>query len=210
MHYVMYVDGSHHPGTECAGSGLFGYSYKTSDKPKNISVPIDKTQTFTQTGIRPLEDAEVCNIEVVSIFEKSISIFHEEATNNGAEVLALMEALRLGISKDDLESILIRTDSNYVVTTFNERMFEWAESEWRTKSGKLAAHHLMWKEALDILNQFKATNKLVTVEWVKGHSSHLGNNLSDLYASMGTNKGCFHLANLGVRCQTVAHHLNTL
>lgn len=94
----------------------------------------------------------------------------KNTTNNRMELLAVIEALKLFKHS---ESILIISDSQYVVNSINgKHCFKWI------KNNDLSKKNLdLWFELVELLSFHK-----VTFQWVKGHSDNDKNELADLLA----------------------------
>ncbi len=182
---VFYCDGSCRGNPGYAGSGTYGYIYKDSDKPKNHKHPQHATLYFTPDGIQ--KDKSNTPIEVISIVEAIRSINSPTSTNNEAELLAAVTALQKTDSIENLCEITIFTDSNYIVTAFNENLEKWKLNNWRRIDNKPIVHLKEWT-IIDNYNQdFIKRNIKLNIIWVKGHSDNHGNIIADLYSVIGSN-----------------------
>jgi len=102
-----------------------------------------------------------------------------ETTNNRMELKALLMALKLATTKYKNCDVTIYSDSAYVVNTFNEWIFNWANNNWINSS----------KEEVKNLDLIKQLYEYVIKDFpnygvykVAGHNNELGNELADAYA----------------------------
>lgn len=90
-----------------------------------------------------------------------------ETTNNRMEILAAIMALR-SLKKDNM-TMLLYSDSQYVIKAVSEWMPGWKARGWKRKDGPLKNVDLL--QELDQLN----AKHLITWRWVKGHDGNPGN-----------------------------------
>ncbi len=183
---VFYCDGSCKGNPGYAGSGVFGYTFKDSKRPKNIKHPSKAKVRFTNVGISQ-EDSPSEPIEVVNIVDCIVAINDPKSTNNEAELTAVITALRMAVDTLKLKSIKIITDSNYIVSSFNENLDRWIKSDWRRLDGKEIVHRRNWEEILFYRNKCKEEDVHLELEWVKGHAGDYGNEMADIYSLVGSN-----------------------
>lgn len=108
-------------------------------------------------------------------YQKQISGFENNTTNNRMEMLAVINALKLlkEPCKVDLYS-----DSAYVVNAFLQNWVDdWQEKNWRTSGKKEVKNIELWKELLDLCKTHE-----ITWHKVKGHADNEFNNLCDKLA----------------------------
>lgn len=98
-------------------------------------------------------------------------------TNNKMELTAAIEAIKTIINN---ESVIVYTDSQYVIKGITEWIAGWKKKGWKTTTGPVKNIEL-WKE-LDSLVQGKNINW----KWVKGHNGDPGNEKADSLAIRGT------------------------
>jgi ribonuclease HI len=97
-------------------------------------------------------------------------------TNQRMEVTAVVRALRALPGP-----VHVVSDSTYVVNCFTQGWWVgWQRRGWRNTQGKPVANQDLWKELLPLALE---SERLVTFEWVKGHSGHPMNDLVDLLAT---------------------------
>lgn len=94
------------------------------------------------------------------------------ATNNQAELTAVLELLRATAHLDD--DLHILCDSQYVINSVTKWMPGWKKKGWRKADGKPVLN-------LEILQQLDAalSGRKYTFEWVKGHANHPMNEAAD-------------------------------
>ena len=106
-----------------------------------------------------------------------ISGSEHQTTNNRMELMALLESLRIVKVPS---TFIVYSDSQYVVNAIRFNWIEmWKKNHWHTKSGTPVANVDIWKQILKLL-QFHD----VQINWVRGHSGTLGNELCDEVSSM--------------------------
>lgn len=199
-HIVFYTDGSYSTKSAVGGTGVVGYTYLEAKRPRSIKVPFNNKYKFSIDGFRLIEmeveddSGEVTkqktandDIEIVNYIEKSYSLEGEGVTNIRAEVLGVLYALQYSLDVEDLSSVLLYCDNEYAVKGYNEYLKLWLDNNWLTSRGSPIAHRQLWEEMLDVQIKLKEKGVKVDVRWVKGHSDDYGNQLADLYATMGTN-----------------------
>lgn len=126
------------------------------------------------------------------------------ATNNMMElqapILALKEVLKLNDLKGS-QSIVIYTDSQYVVSNYKTAMFTWSKMKWLKSNGEPVANTEQWKELLRLMRKIGQTFRVyIDFEKVKGHSGDEHNEVVDKLAKLsrkGVLKGS--LSNVNVR-----------
>lgn len=87
--------------------------------------------------------------------------FAEHTTNNRMELTAPTEALK---SIDTKSSVIIKTDSQYVINGITKWVFGWEKNGWQTKEKKDVLNKELWQALL-------VATRDHTVEWehVRGH-----------------------------------------
>lgn len=73
--------------------------------------------------------------------------------------------------------MIILSDSQYVVNGFNIWMKNWKKRNWVNASGNKVLNQDLWK-SLDI----SATNKILTLKWIRGHNNNFYNEEVDRIA----------------------------
>ncbi len=100
-----------------------------------------------------------------------------DTTNNRMELTAAIEALK-AINKKS--SVVLFTDSKYVMQGITEWLPNWKRNGWRTAAKKPVKNADLW-QVLDAL----ANQHDIKWQWVKGHNGHPENERADELANMG-------------------------
>lgn len=111
-------------------------------------------------------------------------------TNNYAELgglkFALENIIQLMRKHPDLKFIRIFTDSLYTVKGYTEHIEKWEVDNWIKKDGKEITNKEMWIALLSLKHQLKEMHDVhLSLEWIKGHNGHLGNETADILATIG-------------------------
>lgn len=101
----------------------------------------------------------------------------QETTNNRMEMTAVIEALK---ALNTGSSVLLITDSQYVLKGVKEWMPNWKKRNWMTAGRKPVKNVDLWK----MLDQLVIQHQ-VEWKWVKGHSGDPGNERADALANKG-------------------------
>jgi len=101
-----------------------------------------------------------------------------EKSNNALELKALIKALEQIEKK---QSLLITTDSQYVIKGIAYWIQNWKRNRWRTASGNKVKNKTSWKKFDRLLK-----GRYVEFQWVKSHAGHPENALCDYYAKLRT------------------------
>ena len=107
---------------------------------------------------------------------KTIYGYESLTTNNRMELAAAINSLSFFKEKF---SVLIYTDSKYVMNGVNTWIHNWKSNNWKTSSRKDVKNVDLWI-SLDKLNNFHD----VDWQWVKGHSGNEGNEQADMLANL--------------------------
>lgn len=97
-------------------------------------------------------------------------------TNNRMEMQGAIAALEFFQKSGQSESIVLHTDSEYLIKGITQWIHGWKRKGWKTASGKPVLNQDLW-EKLDLLNS-------PAIEWkhVRGHSGNLYNERCDTIA----------------------------
>ncbi|EZQ17120.1 ribonuclease HI [Pseudomonas sp. G11-1] len=101
-------------------------------------------------------------------------------TNNRMELTAAIRGLE-ALKKP--ASVLLTTDSEYVMKGIREWMPNWKKRGWKTASRQPVKNADLWQELDALVNQHQ-----VEWRWVKGHSGHPENDLADALANRGVDQ----------------------
>ncbi len=109
--------------------------------------------------------------------EKRLSGGERETTNNRMELMAAIRALE---SLTRPCTVVLTTDSTYVMKGLTEWMPNWKKRGWKTAAKKPVKNVDLWQR-LDTAAQ----RHQVQWKWVKGHSGHDENEIADELANQG-------------------------
>lgn len=97
-----------------------------------------------------------------------------DSTSNRMEYTALIESFKYLQNQNFKDSVLIQTDSQLLVNTYNQWMHSWAKNGWTRSAGEIKNLDLV-QELFTLKSQFPN----VTVKWIKSHNGHEWNELVD-------------------------------
>jgi ribonuclease HI len=106
--------------------------------------------------------------------EQIIADRDQSTTNNKMEITAAIKALE-AVSQDF--SIVIHSDSQYVIKGATEWLRGWKAKGWRKADGKPVMNQDLWMQ-MDAL----MIGRHITWKWVKGHAGHPENERVDRLA----------------------------
>lgn len=95
-------------------------------------------------------------------------------TNNRMEITAIIKSLEI---IEENSEIKIYTDSKYVINGITNWIKAWKENDWISSNKKVVKNVDLWKN-LDLLVQ----KKIISWQWVKGHSGNKMNEKVDKIA----------------------------
>jgi ribonuclease HI len=174
---ILYTDGGARPNPGNSGWGAHGYLY-TEDKPKKA---IMQGYTVSSLGYIPKSD----NISDVTVTKFFNFVGHTgQSTNNVSEINALYYSLEQ-LLKLEFTDILIFTDSEYLRRGITEWSDGWIKNNWKRSDGNEIINKEEWTRLLEVINKYKELNIVLNIEWVKGHSDNLGNNIANDLATIG-------------------------
>ena len=97
-------------------------------------------------------------------------------TNNRMELMGVIAGLE---SLREPSSVIITSDSAYVVNAFNKKWIDnWLLNGWKSSTGKAVKNDDLWKRLLLVKNPHE-----VEFVWVKGHNGHPENERCDYLAT---------------------------
>lgn len=105
----------------------------------------------------------------------------EKTTNNRMEMSAALFALK---ETDAGESIIVYTDSAYLINGITKWVFGWQKNNWITKDKKEVLNRDLWEQLADVVADRK-------VKWVqvKGHAgSALNNRVDEIAVAFSKNE----------------------
>lgn len=104
-----------------------------------------------------------------------------DTTNNRMELTAFLNGAKKALEIAPDQTIIVFSDSQYVVKGTTEWMFGWKARGWRTADKKPVKNQDIWEEVME----FVGLNLNVRLEWVKGHAGHQFNEHVDRLAHKG-------------------------
>jgi ribonuclease HI len=183
---MIYADGSAAPTNPGpTGWGMHGFLY-ADVKPKKGSG--NSNWNLTKTGYVAKNDAaqkgslgDVTPISYVDGFGSLPGI----GTNNLGELMAATRALEYAVNHD-VKYVHVRTDSEYVRKGIESWVDGWIANNWLKRDGQPPANVSYWKELWNARTQLTDKGIDVKFTWVKGHNGHLGNEIADKHAGLGS------------------------
>jgi ribonuclease HI len=111
----------------------------------------------------------------------------DSATNNVAELIALLRAVEWISVNSAGEPTSILSDSRYVVDGCNIWRYSWRSKGWKRKGAdaKPANQAIANLDLWQAIDGALTRNPLISVAWCKGHSGIIGNVRADELASIG-------------------------
>jgi ribonuclease HI len=106
--------------------------------------------------------------------EKELSGGEIATTNNRMELTAVIEGLR---NLKPGVSVLIHTDSRYVMDGASKWLPGWKKKGWKTADRKPVKNEDLWRA----LDEEMACHRIAW-RWVQGHSGHVENERADMLA----------------------------
>ena len=100
-----------------------------------------------------------------------------ETTNNRMELKAAIEALN---ALNGSRSVLLYTDSRYVMDGINDWMPNWKKRGWKTASKKPVKNQDLWQALDEAISRHE-----IDWRWVRGHTGVPGNEDADRLANQG-------------------------
>ncbi len=179
---VVYTDGGSRD--NYGGYGIHGYVYSDQKTNKGSG---NTYQYLTSDGYVPKIDVkDKTDFKQVKPYQyiNGYSSFNGNITNNVAEIAGAQAGLNFAIS-NDIKDIKIITDSEMVVKGATKWLPMWKKNNWIKSDGQPVANQAWWKALDNSINLLKEKNVNVEFKWVKGHSTHLGNQLADKLATIG-------------------------
>lgn len=179
-HLVCYCDGGFLLSSKTGGAGVHGYTYLTmSEKQENVNAKWTPTPNgYVDKGT---EEPSVSVIDYVDISKG----LHNVTSSSQTELNAIYELLKwVDSHTEEFESVKIFTDSKNIVSGINGWIDKWRVSNWKTAAGEPVKFTELWKNVDSVITDIRK-NTIVNIEWIKGHSGHLGNDKADELAGRG-------------------------
>ncbi|MAP20169.1 MAG: hypothetical protein CL582_04425, partial [Alteromonadaceae bacterium] len=172
---VMYTDGGCKPSRGHGGYGFHGYLY-TDEKPKQgAGAKAVPTKEGYVVGAKD-------NAVTVHNYIDCACPFEEITTNNITEMEGVKQAMETAMQQD-VEKLLVLTDSNYVLKGLTEWVPGWIKRDWRKPDGEEVQNKNEWLSLLSVRDRLEASGIKLKIDKVRGHSGDLGNTMADMLAS---------------------------
>lgn len=212
---ILHTDGSCVPNPGQGGWGFHGYTYSKEPPKKGSGNPdyyitdkgyvekfmldafrkkeagdedinpYDHLEGMTlKNGTYDILDEHMASVEVTPIQYLDFFGPMGQTSNNASEGTALLKALEYCL-KEQIHTIQILADSEYVLAGWNKALPIWQKNNWYRRDGAEIKNKEMWKA----LWELKLAMKDFSIEatWVPGHSIFLGNQIADMNANLGKN-----------------------
>ena len=105
---------------------------------------------------------------------QEMSGYSPQTTNNIMELTGALEGIR---RTPPGSTIVLTSDSQYLIKGMTEWRFDWKKNSWRKKDGKEILNKEVWIE-LDKMSK----NRSIEWKWIKGHAGHPENERCDQLA----------------------------
>ncbi len=195
---VLYSDGGARPhpsapngGPGYAGYGIHGYIYSLEPVTKGSGNPnwLITNKGYTLKKNKDQEDKDLQTDQEVKIVKPityidSFSSFKNPVTNNVAELVGASSAMDIA-SRQDIKEFTLYTDSKYVTMGVSEYLPKWKSKNFIREDGSFITNKNEWLDIDKQINKLIDKNINYSVEWIKGHSGNLGNDLADKSATIG-------------------------
>lgn len=182
---VMYTDGGCKPSRGKGGYGIHGYLF-VNETPKQGSgcKALPTANGYIDGGDKKYAITIDHYVDIWGSFEGDV-------TNNIAEITAMVKALDYILTvRDQIETAVIFTDSEYVKKGLNEWIDGWIKRGWVKQDGTDVANRDEWLKLLALKEKLLLPDSEGNVlnfeiKWVRGHSGDVGNVRADLLATRG-------------------------
>lgn len=182
VHLVLYTDGGARPvNPGFAGWGMHGYQYTKTAPKKGTG---NAVYTLTERGYEESRVTDKIHAVSVISYLDGFGSFFEMETNNAAELEGATQAL-LFASEQGVKSVLIYSDSTYVVKGTNEWMHGWVKNQWMKEAGVPIKNAARWQKYYALYQELKARGMIMRFEWIRSHNDHVGNVIADEAATLG-------------------------
>lgn len=113
----------------------------------------------------------------------SVSLLHGRATNNRAELSAIIYAL---CTNNGTDHVNVHTDSQYSIQCITEYSNRWKGNGWVTSSGKPVESADMIQYLLQLISSRLSYGGVTKFVHVRAHSTNVNNNAADTLARIAT------------------------
>lgn len=202
---VLYCDGSAKPNPGFIGAGCHGYAYNNEVPKKGTGLA---THTLTMTGYvdnkesekearagqiseisggagKPSESKKTLDKITPVMYYNTAASFDFQASNNVAELMAVHVGIRMALATN-VKSLLVKTDSEYVNKVLTKFAAIWVRSNWLKRDGTPVSNQDFIKDLLASVAEMHEKGIKLEIQWVKGHSTYIGNIAADKLANIGS------------------------
>jgi len=216
---VFYTDGGCYAAQKLGGWGIHAYLYNGEVAPTGTGLkdwfitprgylakkdPLSPENRSRVWSLLPelAKNPQVTDVNVLCYLELT-GVLLEKATNNLAELIAVIKAIELGISRE-LQHIQIYTDSQYVQVGYTDMLDRWSANGWKNSNGERLANIPEWEHIKELKALQLGAGHTLTLSWVRGHNGNLGNERADYLATRG-----LILADKGISEEIIEEHVPT-
>lgn len=215
---VLYADGSAPVNPGPTGYGIHGYTYELSEKAELFERYIP-TVTGYLKPLKAVEDQEDAENDILNEEESAedyvdgqvgnyrpltasqqfvkpidlVDIVGSDAdpkgTNNRAELMGVLEAIRYLLDVEGLTTALIYCDSQYVIKGITEWCKNWIKNNWVNNYGLPIKNDDLWKSLVESVKQLREKGVALKFEHVYGHTGIKGNEEADQLSRVGSSMG---------------------
>lgn len=185
---VLYTDGSARPNPGFTGYGVHGYKYRNEPSKRGLGLQkVEATASGYSMGITQ-SDKKLPSVTVLEYYDM-LGSDRNSNTNNGAEIDALIQALKT-LDLSDTQHLTVYTDSDYLRRGLIEWVPIWSSKHWRRADGTTINNCDKWMTLSYLVDNIKAKGVDFQIYWVKGHNGDIGNSIADKLAVIGTMHSC--------------------
>ena len=113
---------------------------------------------------------------IIDAYSKQVT----NTTNNEMELTALVNVIKKYGTTDPWEAPSIYSDSRYAIQCLTVWAYKWSINNWKTSTKQPIENLVLIKEGFELLC---SGNYCVNIEYCKGHSGILGNEIADRLAT---------------------------
>lgn len=198
---VAYVDAGCRPNPGFGGIGMHAYIYSTASALKGVGLGnivasthgyVAKEQTSSLWGKERTKEQMAQALTSGTIYQvvpqNYIDFFRtvpgDRVTNNVGEIDAIIHAMDEAM-KREVSHLQVYSDSDMTCKALNGWVDKWEANNWCKANGVPVANAENWKAALERMRTLQALGITFKIDWIRSHNGDLGNELSDVLATMG-------------------------
>jgi ribonuclease HI len=197
---VAYVDAGARPNPGHGGVGMHAYVYSTASALKGVGLGnqvasthgyVAKEQTTTLWGKERTKEEMALALKSGKVYQVVPQLYIDyfrsvpsPVTNNMLEIEATIHAMDEAM-KREVSHLQIYSDSEMTCKAMNGWIDRWAANNWCRPDGTPIKNPEIWKRAKQAMSALNALSISFKIDWVRSHNGDLGNELSDILATMG-------------------------